>query len=91
LLRYESEGRRRTNHHDSGRHSRALADDGLLYLQRRVSSVAGLCVFEEPSFAIAERIFPGARLAVRAIAAASQFYGAMQRDLQLRRQLLSAG
>jgi hypothetical protein len=56
-----------------------------------VPSVAGLRVFEEPSFAIAERIFPGARLAVRAIAAASQFYGEMQRDLQLRRQLLSTG
>jgi len=42
-----------------------------------VPSVTGLRVLEEPSFAIAERIFPGARLAVRAIAAAPQFYDAM--------------
>jgi hypothetical protein len=56
-----------------------------------LSSVAGLRVFEKSPTAVAERIFGRASLAIRAIATAAQFYRAMQRNLQLRRQLLSTG
>ena len=84
LLRDSRERRTRANGRHSQRHSRSCrnAQDFLLRLQRRVPSVAGLCVREGTTGAISEWCAIRIHLADRAVSTPKRIHSSLQHDLR---------